>query len=384
MTLRVAIDARMLKPGNMHGIARYVYELLRGLSARQGDFEYLILVNQDSPLLDEKWPGNFSFKIIKAGWISFREQFELPRLLKRHHVDLFHAPSFVAPLMVPCRMIMTIHDLNHLVLPHFYTPLHQLYYRVFVKSCIARSTYILTVSNFSKQEIIRTLGLDIDKVFVTYNGVSENYRPVSEETELAYVREIYELPEEFILCVSNNKPHKNVQQLVRAYCESSLTVPLVLATPVDRTLLRLAESFGKKHLIYFSKFIAEEHLPAVYSMTRLFVYPSTYEGFGLPPLEALCCGAPVVVARSSSLPEVVGDNAIFADPYDYRDIARALERGIANPVTAHRSEARMAESRAKFSWDRMTDQTLALYKSCLGIGPKPAGGNIALSPGGLA
>lgn len=384
MTLRVAIDARMLKPGNMHGIARYVYELLRGLSARQGDFEYLILVNRDSPLLDEKWPENFRFEIIKAGWISFREQFEIPRLLKRYHVDLFHAPSFVAPLMVPCRMIMTIHDLNHLVLPHFYTPLHQLYYRVFVKSCIARSTYILTVSNFSKQEIIRTLGLDTEKVFVTYNGVSENYRPVSEDGELAYVREIYELPEEFILCVSNNKPHKNVQQLVRAYCESSLTVPLVLATPVDRTLLRLAESFGKKHLIYFSKFIAEEHLPAVYSMTRLFVYPSTYEGFGLPPLEALCCGAPVVVARSSSLPEVVGDNAIFADPYDYRDIARALEKGISNPVTAHRSEARMAESRAKFSWDRMTEQTLALYKSCLGVGPKPAGGNIVLSPGGLA
>jgi glycosyltransferase involved in cell wall biosynthesis len=277
-------------------------------------------------------------------------------------------------------MIMTIHDLNHLVLPQFYTPLHQLYYRVFVKSCIARSTYILTVSQFSKKEIIRTLGLDTEKVFVTYNGVSQAYKPVTDQNELAYVREIYELPEELFLCVSNNKPHKNVHQLVRAYCQAKIETPLVLATPVDRALLRLADSFGKKHLIYFSKFIAEDHLPAVYSLTRLFVYPSTYEGFGLPPLEALCCGAPVVVARSSSLPEVVGDNAIFANPYDHLDIAKALERGIKNPITSHESSETIAEHRAKFSWDRMTEQTLALYRSCLGVGPRPASHDALANP----
>lgn len=384
MTLRIAIDARMLKPGNMHGIARYVYELLRGLSSRDSGFDYTVLVNRDSPLLAERWPSRFKFQIVNAGWISFREQVEIPRILKRNAIDLFHAPSFVAPLMVPCRMIMTIHDLNHLVLPQFYTPLHQIYYRVFVKSCIARSTYILTVSHFSKQEIIRTLGLDDDKVFVTYNGVSDAYKPVADQNELAYVREIYELPDEFILCVSNNKPHKNVHQLVRAYCLSNLTIPLVLATPVDRALLGLAESYGKKHLIYFSKFIAEEHLPAVYSLTRLFVYPSSYEGFGLPPLEALCCGAPVVVARSSSLPEVVGDNAIFADPHDHQDIARALERGISSPITRHRSSEAISAHRAKFSWDRMTEQTLSLYRSCLGIGPRPASQDALIGSGGLS
>lgn len=382
MTLRVAIDARMIKPGSMHGIARYVYELIRGLAMRDTGLEYFILVNRDSPLKSESWPSHIHLEQVNSAWISFREQVEIPQILKRRSVDLFHAPSFVAPLMVPCKMIMTIHDLNHLVLPQFYTPLHQLYYRVFVKSCIARSTYILTVSQFSKKEIIRTLGLDTEKVFVTYNGVSQAYKPVTDQNELAYVREIYELPEEFILCVSNNKPHKNVHQLVRAYCQAKIETPLVLATPVDRALLRLADSFGKKHLIYFSKFIAEDHLPAVYSLTRLFVYPSTYEGFGLPPLEALCCGAPVVVARSSSLPEVVGDNAIFANPYDHLDIAKALERGITNPITSHESSDTIAAHRSKFSWDRMTEQTLQLYKSCLGVGPKPAGQDAVFHPEG--
>ncbi len=370
-TMRVAIDARMIKPGSMHGIARYVYELIRGISAREKNFDYVVLVNGDSPLKSEIWPDFIRFVEVDSAWISFREQFEIPQVLKEHRIDLFHAPSFVAPLFSPCKMIMTIHDLNHLVLPHFYTPFHQVYYRVFVKSCIARSTYILTVSQFSKQEIVRTLSLDPSKIFVTYNGVSDLYRPVSDPDTLNYVREIYELPDEFILCVSNNKPHKNVQQLVRAYCQSNVEIPLVLATPIDTALLRLAESFNKKHLIYFSKFIAEEHLPAVYSMTKLFVYPSTYEGFGLPPLEAMSCGAPVVVARSSSLPEVVGDYAIFADPYDYMDIARTLERGISDEDFRRKSRIGIAEHRKKFSWDVMTDQTLALYRSCLGTGPSP-------------
>ncbi|MCX6125413.1 MAG: glycosyltransferase family 1 protein, partial [Proteobacteria bacterium] len=315
--MRIAIDARMIKQGTMHGIARYVYELLRGIAVRFDGFEYLVITNSDSPLMKESWPKFIQFVNAKASWIGFREQIELPKILREQKVDLFHTPSFVAPLLVSCKMVMTIHDLNHLVFPQFYTPFHQVYYRLFVRSCIQRSHSILTVSHFSKAEIVRNLDLDAEKVFVTYNGVSDQYNPVTDPNLLSYVREMYELPDEFILCVSNNKPHKNVHQLVKAYCFSDIKIPLVLASPVDAYLLRLAEAFNKKHLLYFSKFIAEEHLPAVYSMTKLFVYPSTYEGFGLPPLEAMCCGAPVVVARSSSLPEVVGSHAIFANPYDY-------------------------------------------------------------------
>ena len=382
--MRIAIYARMIKLGSMHGIARYVYELIRGLAARPSEFEYHILVNADSPLMNESWPPCIQFVKIKAGWIGFREQFEIPAVLRARRIDLFHAPSFVAPILSPCKMIMTIHDLNHLVLPQFYTPFHQLYYRVFVKSCVQRSKSILTVSHFSKEEIVRTLGLNPEKIFVTYNGVSDIYRPVTDPIELDYVREMYEFPKDFILCVSNNKPHKNIYQLVRAYCQSNVELPLVLATPVDAALLKLAESFNKKHLIYFSKFISEEHLPAVYSMTKLFVYPSTYEGFGLPPLEAMCCGTPVVVARSSSLPEVVGNHAIFADPYDYLDIANALLVGVDDAVARAKSVANIEEHRKKFSWSVMTDQTLELYKNCLGILPAVVGEGQAFIEGAKA
>lgn len=368
--MRIAIDARMISPGSMHGIARYAFELLKCLATSPVKHPIFVLVNKGNALLDLEWPEHMQLVTVEGSWISLRQQWELPRVLRDLKAELFHAPSFMAPLVCPCRMVMTIHDLNHMVLPQFYTPFHQFYYQVFVRSCIRRSEYILTVSHFSKEEIVRNLNIPSDKVFVTYNGVSDKYHPVTDKAHLDYVRELYELPEKFIFCLSNNKPHKNVHQLVKAYCYSDITIPLVLACPVDGEILRTAESYGKKHLIYFSKFIDEEHLPSVYSMTHLFVYPSTYEGFGLPPLEALACGTPVVVARSSSLPEVVGDSAIFANPFDHQDIARALEIGVYDQKLRERLREYGVSHAKKFSWQAMTEQTLEIYERChQGLGP---------------
>lgn len=362
----------MINPGSMHGIARYVHELLMCLTDPKvaGGHEFFVIINPKSPLERHTWPQHMRLLEMEGSWISLRQQWELPQLLKSIRADLFHAPSFMAPLFCPCPMVMTIHDLNHMVLPQFYTPFHQFYYQIFVRSCIRRSEYILTVSNFSKNEIVRNLRVPSDKVFVTYNGVSAKYHPIDDPDLLAYVRDIYELPERFIFCLTNNKPHKNVHQLVRAYCYSTIDIPLVLACPVDRNIIRIAENYGKKHLVYFAKFIHEEHLPSVYSMTHLFVYPSTYEGFGLPPLEALACGAPVVVARSSSLPEVVGDAAIFTNPFDYQDIARALELGVRDEDLRARLRRHAVVHAKRFSWQSMADQTLAIYEKCQGQGAK--------------
>lgn len=362
--MRIAIDARMINPGSMHGIARYVFELLHCLKTTGTEHEFFIIVNPQSPLEAMSWPRHMRLVTVKGTWFSLRQQWELPRTLRALGADLLHAPSFMAPLACPCRLVMTIHDLNHMVLPQFYTPFHQFYYQVFVRGCVRRSEHILTVSQFSKDEIVRNFDIAPERVHVTYNGVSSHYRPVTDPEQLAYVRDLYELPEKFVFCVSNNKPHKNVHQLVRAFCHSNVTIPLVLACPVDRNIIRIAENYGKKHLIYFSKFIDEEHLPSVYSMTHLFVYPSTYEGFGLPPLEALSCGAPVVVARSSSLPEVVGDSAIFTNPFDYQDIARALEIGVDDEPLRQRLSRLGVHHARRFSWKSMADQTLAVYLKC--------------------
>jgi len=363
---KVAIDGRMIQPRSMHGIARYVFELVRCLSQMQTPFQFYIIVFEDSPLLKKKWPPHIFPIPTKARWISFREQWTIPRLLQKYGIDLFHSPSFVAPFLCPSKMIMTIHDLNHLMLPQYYTPLHQFYYNTIVRYSTFRSACVLTVSEFSKNEMTKYLGVPRDKVFVTYNGVSEHYKPVLDNKFLEYVRELYELPDRFVFCLSNNKPHKNVYQLISAYVRSNVESPLVLVGPVDNTLIKLAEEYGKKHQIYFIRFIEEEHLPAVYSSCQLFVYPSGYEGFGLPPLEALACGAPVIVSRSSSLPEVVGDNAVFVNPSDIDALARTLDWfvGVLETEGNPFRESGIQHART-FTWTAMAEKTLNLYQSCL-------------------
>lgn len=363
--LRIAIDARMITSGSMHGIARYVYELIIRLAAIGNQHSFFIFVKKNSPLYFETWPSHIQLVEMASKWISFKEQLEIPSVLKKLKIDLLHSPSFVAPVMSSAKLIMTIHDLNHIVLPQYYTPLHQIYYNTVVRYSIAKSKFILTVSQFSKQEIISNLGLNPSKVFVTYNGVSSSYRRQTDPEYINYIREIYELPERFILCISNNKPHKNVLQLVRAYCHSNVEIPLVLACPIDKAMIHLAEIYGKKHLIYFVKYVEEAHLPTLYSMTELFVYPSTYEGFGLPPLEALACESPVMVARSSSLPEVVGKHAMFANPHDYQEMAFVLEQSISNLARRAEIMEGALEHAISFSWDKMARETLEVYERCI-------------------
>lgn len=362
--MKIAIDARMMKTGSMHGIARYVYNLLNCFKQIHIPHQIYMIINKSNPLERSKWPVFMHFIKAESQWISFKEQWEIPWLLKKYKIDLFHAPSFVAPLVCPTRMVMTIHDLNHLVLPQYYTPLHIFYYQTLVKSCIKKSKYILTVSKFSKAEIVRNLSIDPGKICVTYNGVSENYKPVFDKNLIGYVRDLYSLPEQFIFCLSNSKPHKNIQQLVRAFCFSNVNIPLVLASSSDPALIRLAEQYDKKHLLHFTRFIDEKHLPIVYSMTKLFVYPSTYEGFGLPPLEALSCGTPVVVAKSASLPEVVGDQATFMNPYDYQDIAKALEITVEGEYMSEAHQKGRISYAKQFSWFEMASKTMEVYEKC--------------------
>ncbi len=360
--MKIAIDARMVKTHSMHGIARYVVELLHWFQEAPISDEIYIFISSESPLTQMSWPKNVTLVSVKSNWISIGEQIELPRLIKQLKIDVFHAPSFIAPLLCPSAMVMTIHDLNHMGLPQYYTPFHQIYYKTLVKECINKSSLIFTVSEFSKGEIIRYLGLESEKIKVAYNGVAQYFKPITDTETLSYVKDIYQLPDRFILCVSNSKPHKNIHQLIRAYCLADIDEPLVLACPVDPMMIEIAGNLGKKHMIHFTRYISEAHLPAVYSLSTLFVYPSTYEGFGLPPLEAMACGIPVVVAQSSSLPEVVGDAGIYADPYHYEEIARSLERGVKDTELRSVLIAKGFLQVKKYSWHTMASSVYEYYK----------------------
>jgi glycosyltransferase involved in cell wall biosynthesis len=361
--MNIAIDARMVQLAPMHGIARYVFHLLRCLAEIKCSHSFFVLVNPGSPLPDYPWGDKFAFISCSSRWISIKEQWELPLIFKKHRIDLFHSPSFVAPVGTTVPQLLTVHDLNHLALPQFYSPLHRLYYETAVKSVLHRSTAILTVSQFSKKEICRWLACSPDKVTVTYNGVSEAFRPVTDAALRQSVRKLYHLPERFILCLGSSRPHKNTEALVKAYCQSNLTLPLVVtltSTPAMQAILRAT---GKTSLVKFPSYIDDAHLPTIYSMAELFVFPSLYEGFGLPALEAMACGCPVLLSRETSLPEIVGELGYYLNPWDSSDISKALEQtvGMLASESTELKHKRLLHAHS-FTWENLAQETLATYE----------------------
>lgn len=358
----------MVRNGQMHGIARYAVQLVESIAVLDHDFDILILANADSTLIQRSWPRGIRVVTTSAAWISLWEQISLPRFIREYDVSLFHSPSFVAPFMCPCALVMTVHDLNHIMLPQFYTPLHQLYYKTFFRYAIHKSRYVITVSDFSKRELVQKISIPEDKIAVTHNGVSENFREEKDLSFRNYVRELYGLPADFLLSVTNNKPHKNVTRLIQAFLHAELELPLVLVGATNPQFIDIAACHGKKHLLYLLDFVAEKHLATVYSLCRAFVYPSTYEGFGLPPLEALACGAPVVVSCSSSLPEILGDCAHYINPYNYENMAQVLKSVCSELDTVgNRFRDQGVKHARTFSWKKMASHTLEVYDRALAV-----------------
>lgn len=367
--MRVAIDARMLTGTAMHGIARYVLQLLRGLVKEQSSLELFVLVGRDTPLpglLGNEVARQPTFITCGSPWISIGEQGELPRLLRRQRIDLFHSPSFVALLGCSIPQLLTIHDLNHLALPHYYSPLHRLYYEQVVKRVARRAPLVLTVSRFSQGELCRWLSKKPDQVVVTYNGVDASFKRVEDPLSRSFVKRHYRLPESFIFCLGSSRPHKNNRALLEAYERSQVSLPLVISTPPAELGQLILAAKNKGSEVIALPFIDDAHLPTIYSLAELLVFPSLYEGFGLPALEAMACGCPVLLSESSSLPEIAGEFGFYFDPLNVEAMAQGLRATLAQlgRETAERREQRIKHARS-FTWDRLVHDTVATYERFL-------------------
>ncbi len=363
----VTIDARTL---GATGLGTHVAQLLESFAANDREFRFRILC-ADPDSLREVYPRGFEFIRTTATIYGAREHWEIARLAKRS--DLLHCPHYNVPYLYRGRLVVTIHDVTHLV-DRAFTPSRAAYAyaRFMLKTAAQRARRIITVSEFSKKSICDYLGVREDKIRVIHNVLPERFREALLAGPVRPSKHGINRP--YILYVGLLKPHKNVDGLIRAF---SLLPDglrerhqLVVAGKLDRSypaLRRLVENLRLCEQVLFTGHLGEEDLHALYAGARVFVLPSLNEGFGLPALEAMAYGIPVVASNTSSLPEVVGEAGILVNPRNTQEIASAMARFLTDECARSQS-AELGRQRAQlFSARDFAARHLEVYREALGV-----------------
>jgi glycosyltransferase involved in cell wall biosynthesis len=364
--VRIGIDARKLHD---FGIGTYIRNLLRQLSRLDRDTDFVVLCRPEDRESLASLGENFRAVVETAGNYSIAEQVKVPLALKREGVTLFHAPHYVLPPLVRCKSVVTIHDCIHLMFPQYLPNRIALgYARASISLAARRATRVLTVSESSKRDILRFVDTAPEKIDVIYNAYDERFGVEPREEDVVRVRERYQLHDEFVLYAGNVKPHKNLARLIESFDLvrkrglDQLKLVLIGDDISRYSALRRAVHKHQLHkYVRFLGYLPEETLAVMYRLAGVFVFPSLYEGFGLPPLEAMASGTPVVTSNLSSLPEVAGDAAVLVDPYDPNAIADGIYR-VLTDVALRRELRRKGLARAaQFSWEQSVRRVREIY-----------------------
>jgi len=368
----VAINAHLLSGRAGYrsaGVHQYIYHLLRHLGESGGGLRYTVMLGEgllppDVTLaaLQSRWPT--SRAAVRVAW----EQLVQPRALRRIGADLAHGPVFVGPLLASCPVVVTIHDLSFMRFPDLFRPANRLYLTVLTRLSARRARRLIAVSAHAAAESVRLLGVPAERIDVVYHGVDPAFRPLPEDEVLAFRRR-RGLPERFVFFVGTLEPRKNLVRLVEAFARvRDDRVGLVLAGGkgwLYDELFASVEALGLNEQVIFPGYVMSEELPLWYNAATLLAYPSVYEGFGLPVLEAQACGTPVLTSNVSSLPEAAGDAAVMVDPYDVESLAEGLNRLLAGESLRHDLRAAGLVHAKKFSWPRAAQDTARVYHRAL-------------------
>lgn len=389
----IGIDARFFGPRGK-GLGRYTQKLIESLEKIDQENDYVVFLRRGN--FNEFQPQNRRFKKILADyyWYSFAEQFFLPLKIYRQKIDLMHWPHFNVPIFYFGPYVVTIHDL---ILQHFSTrrasslgPLKYwfkyLAYKIVIWLALKRARKIITVSQYVKKDIINLFKIKPEKIVVTYEGAPIK-NPKSEIPKRDAVPsglcvrnpkqsvEKYKIDSPFLLYVGNAYPHKNLERLVNAFgilikdYKQDLQLVLVgeedyfyrrLHQDVHLSILYSIESLAR---IIFTGFVSDEELTALYQNAKLYVFPSLCEGFGLPPLEAMSYGVPVVSSNLTCLPEILGEAAIYFNPLDPADMAEKINQVLMDENLRENLIAKGFEQIKKYSWRKMAEETLKIYKN---------------------
>ncbi len=364
--MRIGMDARKDRDG---GIGRYILNLMDGLTRAEGLSRLHAWLKPDSPLR-RRHPPRVYPHVERAGFYTIWEQISLGRKVRRVDLDVFHAPHYVVPFFLNVPLVVTIHDLIHLIFPK--SPLHVAYARKQIAYAVAHAKKIITPSDFSRRELLRFFPESAGKTHPILHGIEAFFSPGRDEADSAISRDLY-LPDSFIFYVGNHKPHKNLSQLIPVCRELFNEFPdLTLCLTGNREdekgrVWQTARRLGVEQRIRFLGTLNNVTLRACYRLARVFVFPSLYEGFGFPPLEAMACGTPVVAFRAASLPEVVGEGGWLVPPGDGKAFYQAVARLLGDPEAWRAWSNRGKKQAARFQWGSAIEKHLQVYREAVSV-----------------
>jgi len=376
--MRIGIEGQRLFRKKKHGMDMVALELIRNLQEMDKINDYFIFVkpDEDHAVLTET--PNFKIIELDGGPYPTWEQFALPKAAKKYGCEILHCTSNTAPYFTNIPLVTTLHDIIYMERSYYniltgsattYQKFGNVYRKLIVPHIVKKSDKIITVSNFEKKRIAAFFNIAKDnRLEAVYNGVSTHFKPISDETALNSVKEKYHLPDDFFFFLGNTDPKKNTKGTLKAFSDflkqSKSDYKLVMLDYDTKELKKLLDEIGDKQLInhiVLTGYVVNTDLPAIYSQSTIFLYPSLRESFGIPMLEAMACGVPVITSNTSSMPEVSGGAAHIVDPYKPEEITEGMLKILSDKDYSENLCKKGIERSKLFSWKNMADQILVLY-----------------------
>lgn len=370
--MRIGIDT-LAAHRKKTGIGTYISSLVNSLLKVDRENRYTLFVSRENAII---FPGDgpncqkvFGPQIINNTNLRVLwEHTVLPFKVRQSQVDLLHGPTFVTPFLSNVPSVVTIHDMTWFTHPDEHVPLKRGYYQSLIPVAARRAERVIAITESTRKDILRILDVPEEKVVTVHYGVDDIFQPVRDQANLAEIRQRYGIEKEFVLFVGMLEPRKNLVRIVEAFGElkkSGFEGWLVMAGPqgwgYEETAAKVRQ-LGLEEYVLFIGPVPHEELPALFSAADLLVYPSLYEGFGLPPLEAMACGTPVIASNISSLPEVTGDAGLLVDPLDVSELAEAMRRVLTDGELRQRMRAKGLERAKRFTWEETARRTLRVYE----------------------
>jgi glycosyltransferase involved in cell wall biosynthesis len=355
--MKILIDCREIQK-NTTGIARFLLSFLKEIKSFNIEYEFLLLGNQYTDFERKELDGYEKIVVEEKNTFYF-DQVTISQVIKEQKIDLFFSPYYKFPVFAKVPVITSIFDVMYLVLDEYKNDIKNIYRKNFIKLTYKKVKKVITSSNFAKNEIIEVLNLPDEKIDVVYLSVDEKFNPQPVE-KIKEIKEKYGINKNYILYIGNAKPHKNLSRLLSSW--------QLINEKIKKDYILVLAGVGQKFCYkdentLIIPFVSEEELAVLYTGATVFVFPSIYEGFGLPPLEAMACGCTVISSNTSSMPEVLGDACLYFNPYDVNEISKTILEILHSETLREKLQKKGFEKVKSYSLEKMVNSLIKIFES---------------------